>query len=330
MADREFEWDVFVSHASEDQDDFVRPLAQALESKGLKVWYAESALTIGDSLSRSIDKGLAGSRFGIVVISRHFLAKEWPRRELDGLVARETGERTKIILPVWHNITAAEVLQRSPMLADRLATLSDKGLDQVVGDLVLGMGHVGRRESKPYTLEYLRHNDSELGAAIRDMVWRSAWGKWFMAQLLVNSRHAAIDQALHAASLLIDDQLINGQLEVRGLPPGSMDYEPIPRTLWRSSAVHFIRDPAVLWKMILIPRGGAEISPNGVVTGRDPAAVHRTETLNKYDSLIVDAYQFEKLWPLKDRIADEKRHELLATARVRNLDEDEIRKLSQD
>ena len=152
-----------------------------------------------------------------------------------------------------------------------------------------------------------------------------------MAQLLVNSGRAAIDQALHVASLLIDDQLINGKLEVRGrLRGGGMDYEPIPRTHWRSSAVHFVGDPMVLWKMIIIPRGGAEISPNGVVTGHDPEAVRRTETLNKYDSLIVDAYQFEKLWPLRDSIADEKRHELLTTARQRNLDEDEIRRLSQD
>ena len=84
-------WDVFVCHASEDKDDFVRPLARKLEAHGLKVWFDEFTLTVGDSLRRSIDRGLAGSRFGVVVISPNFLQKEWPQRELDGLVARETG-----------------------------------------------------------------------------------------------------------------------------------------------------------------------------------------------------------------------------------------------
>ena len=127
-------WDAFISHAAEDKEDFVRPLAQALQARGLSVWFDEFMLTIGDSLRRSIDRGLARSRFGVVVISPHFLNKEWPQRELDGLAAREVGG-TKVILPVWHNITAEELRTFSPTLADRLATLSSNGIDRVVDDL---------------------------------------------------------------------------------------------------------------------------------------------------------------------------------------------------
>src|SRR5260370_4234923 len=100
------EWDVFISHASEDKDDFVRPLAHGLEAHGLKVWFDEFTLTVGDSLRRSIDDGLSRSRFGIVVISAAFLHKDWPQRELDGLVAREIGG-VKVVLPGWRNVTAA-------------------------------------------------------------------------------------------------------------------------------------------------------------------------------------------------------------------------------
>lgn len=128
-------WDVFISHASEDKEDIVRPLAQALRTQGLSVWFDEFTLTVGDSLRRSIDGGLALSRFGVVVISLHFLDKEWPQRELDGLAAREV-DGTKVILPVWHNITAAQLRARSPMLADRMAAMSSKGIDQIVDDLV--------------------------------------------------------------------------------------------------------------------------------------------------------------------------------------------------
>ena len=134
-ATREHEWDVFLSHASEDKDDFARPLAAALKAKGLRVWFDEFTLRVGDSLRRSIDKGLAGARFGIILISPTFLEKEWPQKELDALMGRES-YGVKVILPVWHNVDAAYVRQFSPLLADRLASSSSRGLDQVVADLM--------------------------------------------------------------------------------------------------------------------------------------------------------------------------------------------------
>lgn len=112
--------DVFISHASEDKDAVVRPLAQALQDEGLDVWYDEFELRIGDSLRRKIDKGLANSRFGIVVLSEHFFNKGWPNYELDGLVTKAV-DGEQVILPVWHNISKAQVVQFSPSLADKLA-----------------------------------------------------------------------------------------------------------------------------------------------------------------------------------------------------------------
>jgi hypothetical protein len=110
-------WDVFISHATEDKDEFVRPLAKALEGSGLLVWYDESTLKIGDSLRRKIEEGLANSRYGIVVLSPNFFAKNWPQQELDGLASKEVAG-TKVILPVWHNIDFAEVQRHAPMCPD--------------------------------------------------------------------------------------------------------------------------------------------------------------------------------------------------------------------
>jgi len=132
------DWDVFICHAWEDKESFVRPLAKALEAKGLRVWFDEFTLTVGDSLRRSIDRGLANSRYGIVVLSPKFFAKEWPQKELDGLASREvSGE--KVILPIWHNITAVEVGRYSPTLADRVAVSSSRGLKYVVTELLRAM-----------------------------------------------------------------------------------------------------------------------------------------------------------------------------------------------
>lgn len=112
--------DAFISHASEDQEDLVRPLAVALSKRGFSIWYSEFQLKVGDSLRRSIDAGLRDSRFGIVVLSEAFFRKNWPQYELDGLVAREMNGG-KVILPIWHKVTKDQVMGYSPTLADKLA-----------------------------------------------------------------------------------------------------------------------------------------------------------------------------------------------------------------
>lgn len=120
LEDQNTEYDVFISHASEDKDEVVRPLARALVEHGLRVWYDEFELKIGDSLRRKIDQGLANSKFGIVVLSKAFIKKGWTNYELDGIVSKaNTGEQ--VLLPIWHGITKQEVLSYSPSLADKVA-----------------------------------------------------------------------------------------------------------------------------------------------------------------------------------------------------------------
>ena len=99
--------------------------------ENLKVWYDEFTLTLGDSLQKSIDRGLKDSRFGVVVLSHDFFAKDWPQRELDGLEALERNGR-KVILPIWHNLTRDDVCRYSPTLAGRIAALSSDGIATVV------------------------------------------------------------------------------------------------------------------------------------------------------------------------------------------------------
>jgi hypothetical protein len=124
-------YDLFISHASEDKEAVARPLYNALNAAGLRVWFDEATLKLGDSLRRKIDEGLAHCRFGVVILSPRFLAKEWPQRELDGLTARETLTGKKAILPVWHEVDAATVIRYSPPLADRLACRTSEGIEAV-------------------------------------------------------------------------------------------------------------------------------------------------------------------------------------------------------
>jgi len=138
VAETGHKWDAFISHASEDKDDFVRPLHQALEKSGVLTWFDE-ALKVGDSLRAKIDEGLSRSRFGIIVLSQNFFAKGWPQAELDGLMAREIGG-TKVILPVWYKISYEEVKAKSPLLAGRLAARSEEGLEVIISKLRDAMG----------------------------------------------------------------------------------------------------------------------------------------------------------------------------------------------
>ncbi|HTS05273.1 MAG TPA: toll/interleukin-1 receptor domain-containing protein [Candidatus Eisenbacteria bacterium] len=131
----EKEWDVFVCHASEDKEDFVRPLALELDTFGLRVWFDEFTLKLGDSLRERIDEGLALSRYGAVVLSPAFLEKNWPAKELNGLFAREVEGRV-VILPIWHKLGKVELLKFSPLLADKVAANSADGIKAVVTKIV--------------------------------------------------------------------------------------------------------------------------------------------------------------------------------------------------
>lgn len=120
-ANSDKEYDIFISHASEDKEDFVRPLAEKLESLGIKTWYDEFKLKIGDSLRQKIDEGLINSRYAIVVLSDSFLKKKsWTEYELNGLTSKEMNGQ-KVILPIWHKVSKDQVLSYSPTLADKLA-----------------------------------------------------------------------------------------------------------------------------------------------------------------------------------------------------------------
>jgi hypothetical protein len=119
------DYDVFVFHASEDNESFVAPVAKLLVDLGVRVWYDAFTLNVGDRLSKSIDTGLPSSPSGIVVLSKACLAKPclakpWPDDELGGLISKAIG-RDHVILPSWHEVTREDVLAFSPTLADKIA-----------------------------------------------------------------------------------------------------------------------------------------------------------------------------------------------------------------
>lgn len=135
----DYQWDVFISHASEDKETVAGPLAAALRRAGVRVWLDANELTLGDGLRGKIDEGLAHSRYGVVILSPAFFGKDWPQNELSGLVAREEA-LGKVVLPIWHHVDKEFIARYSPLLADRLGISTKKGIEQVCDAVLLAIG----------------------------------------------------------------------------------------------------------------------------------------------------------------------------------------------
>lgn len=129
---------VFISHASEDKH-FARPLAEHLVARGYSVWYDEFELKLGDSLREKIDAGLGSSKHGLVILSPDFFRKEWPARELDGLLSVQTVSGNNL-LPIWHNVGFEEVLGYSPSLAGKKGIGTEETIEVVVEAIVASIG----------------------------------------------------------------------------------------------------------------------------------------------------------------------------------------------
>ena len=165
--------DVFISHASEDKASVARPLADALIAKGYEVWLDKFVLKLGDSLPERIDDGLSSCRYAVVILSPHFVAKPWTKRELDGLVARETSEGAKRILPVWHEITAEAVAKFSLMLSSRLAVSTAAGMGEVISAIIDVLGAPSQGEVRGSTTKETPADRSDPAQRLSDAVARA-------------------------------------------------------------------------------------------------------------------------------------------------------------
>lgn len=133
-------YDVFVSHAWEDKESFVDEFVEALKDLGIKVWYDTSQIKWGDSMRERIDDGLKKSRFGVAVLSPDYIAenKYWTKTELDGLFQLES-VNGKTLLPIWHNLTKQQVMNYSPIIANKKAMTTATMTAQEIAEEMLNL-----------------------------------------------------------------------------------------------------------------------------------------------------------------------------------------------
>ena len=117
--------DVFLCHAWDDRQGVAKELHDLLEAAGVKVWFSEKDVVLGSSLLREIDKGLAKSRVGVVLVTPSFLNRVRGEgiadKELSALLARD------LLVPIVHNTTYEALRDVSPLLGSRsgLSTAED-------------------------------------------------------------------------------------------------------------------------------------------------------------------------------------------------------------
>lgn len=109
--------DVFLCHAWDDRQDAAKDLHDQLEALGVSVWFSEKDVGLGVPLLRAIDKGLANSRVGLVLVTPAFLrrlkAEGIAEKELSALLARER------LVPIVHQTTYEALRDVSPLLGSR-------------------------------------------------------------------------------------------------------------------------------------------------------------------------------------------------------------------
>jgi hypothetical protein len=109
--------DVFLCHAWDDRGGVAKELHGLLESRGVSVWFSEKDVPLGTPLLREIDRGLAKSRVGIVLVTPALLQRlkgeSIADKELSVLLARDQ------LVPIVHGTTYEALREVSPMLASR-------------------------------------------------------------------------------------------------------------------------------------------------------------------------------------------------------------------
>lgn len=112
------DYDVFISHASSDKEEFVEELYQSIKKLGIRIFYDKESLEWGDNWKTAILNGTKKSEFAVIVISENFFGREWTEKELEEFLSRQNRNGQKLILPILHNITLAQLQEKYPSVAN--------------------------------------------------------------------------------------------------------------------------------------------------------------------------------------------------------------------
>lgn len=104
-----FEYDVFVSHASADKENYVQKLQESFKKLGIKIFYDADTIEWGDDWEQKIKNGLEKCRYGVIVVTKNFYNRIWTEKELKSFLIRQNNNGENVILPILYNTSIDEL-----------------------------------------------------------------------------------------------------------------------------------------------------------------------------------------------------------------------------
>lgn len=104
-----FEYDVFVSHASADKENYVQELQESFKKLGIKIFYDADTIEWGDDWEQKIKNGLEKCRYGVIVVTKNFYNRIWTEKELKSFLIRQNNNGENVILPILYNTSIDEL-----------------------------------------------------------------------------------------------------------------------------------------------------------------------------------------------------------------------------
>jgi hypothetical protein len=133
------EYDIFLSHAT--TDPYARILCHAMEELGATVWFDESCLELGENFVLAIDRGIARSRIGVILVTPTVITgRPWVEEEFSALLNNQ-----EKVIPVLHEVTWTELQKYSRLLHLRngLST-ADRTIEEIAKLIVSALNGVAR------------------------------------------------------------------------------------------------------------------------------------------------------------------------------------------
>lgn len=130
-----FEHDVFISFSGTERKQFVKPLAEYLQSQAIKVWYDESIIKPGTNINSALYSGLAQSRYFLVILSHSFFNRRWTQMELHTIV-KMAKKTEQVIIFIYYDIVADEVHKYFPEFSDIKALEKKNDIEVLASQII--------------------------------------------------------------------------------------------------------------------------------------------------------------------------------------------------
>lgn len=206
-----YEWDAFISHASEDKQSTAEPLSLELRRRGMRCWLDKSELRLGDDFLTKMNDGMARCFCGVLIISPRFMGKKYTNHEMEQLL-NEAQKRSCTLIPIAHEIDRKSIIEQYRSLETILMGTTEGGIEALASQIsseILGNPTAPVNQAAPLP----RRLDIALDADVagRDLVSFLGAHRSILLQALNVGRKTEVHESLMIGNASVDFAVCNIQ-----------------------------------------------------------------------------------------------------------------------